>query len=220
MASFGMAHASTCKQAAVPTGAKVQMIAPEMKLNGVQQTIRAFNSNLPVSDVLAFYRNLWAPLANSERPGSLEQTLDDWQLISTVEGDCFTTVQVKADSRGSYALVSVLKKPDLAARQEKLGAGFPLLPGSRVVNDVDYADGVRNARTIVLTNRSDMAANASYYKNEFASRGWVVVMEDQPKVNGQPTHVLLLKKGLEETTIVISRADGQVHVVANLVDKP
>ena len=218
--SIGSAHALPCKQAAVPMDAKVQMIAPDMKVNGVQQTIRAFNSKLAVHDVLAFYRNLWAPLANKDRPGSLEQTTDEWQLISTVEGDCFTTVQVKADSKGSYALISVLKKPDASSRQQKLGAGFPVLPGSRVVNDMDYADGVRNARTIVLSNRSDMAANVNYYKTEFASRGWLMVMEDQPVIDGQPSHVMLLKKGLEETTLVISRSGGQVNVVANLVDRP
>lgn len=222
MMSFASAtaNAMACKDAVVPVGAKVQMIAPDMKSNGVQQTIKAFNSNLPVSEVLAFYRNLWAPLATPDRPGSLEQTLEEWRLISTVDGDCFTTVQVKADSKGSYALVSVLKKPDISSRQEKLGAGFPVLPGSRVINDMDYADGVRNARTIVLSNRSNMAANVAFYKNEFTSRGWVAVMEGQPLVDGQPTHVMLLKKGLEETSIVITRAGGQVQVVANLVDRP
>lgn len=214
------ANAMACKDAAVPAGAKVQMIVPDMKSNGVRQTIKAFNSNLSVSEVLSFYRNLWAPLASPDRPGSLEQTLEEWRLISTVDGECFTTVQVKADSKGSYAMVSVLKKPDLSARQEKLGAGFPILPGSRVINDMDYADGVRNARTIILSNRSDMAANVAFYKNEFTSRGWVAVMEGQPEVDGQPTHVMLLKKGLEETSIVITRTGGQVQVVANVVDRP
>lgn len=218
--SIGSAHAMPCKLADVPTGAKVQMITPDMKLNGVQQTIRAFNSNLAVNDVLAFYRNLWAPLANKDRPGSLEQTTEEWHLISTVEGNCFTTVQVKPDSKGSYALISVLSKPDAGSSLKKLGGGFPVLPGSQVVNDMDYVDGIRNARTIVLSNRSDMAANVSYYKTEFASRGWLMVMERQPVIDGQPSHVMLLKKGLEETTIVISRFGSQVNVIANMVDRP
>jgi hypothetical protein len=217
---FATANAAECRQAAVPAGAKVKMIAPDMNLNGVQQTIREFNSNLSVTDVLTFYRNLWASLANSDRPGSLEETLDEWRLISTVDGECFTTVQVKPDSKGSYALVSVLKKPGVSVGQKKLGANFPILPGSKVLNDVDYADGVRNARTIVLSNRSDMAANVAFYRNEFTSRGWVAVLERQPEVNGKPTHVMLLKKGLEETSIVISRSGGQVNVVANVVDRP
>lgn len=220
--ALGVANAQAfpCKEAAVPHGAKVQMIAPDMRVNGVQQTIRAFNSDLSVQDVLAFYRNLWAPLANKDRPGSLEQTVDEWQVISTVEGSCFTTVQVKPDNKGSYALVTVLKRPDAGSRLKKLGEGFPILPGSQVLNDMDYVDGVRNARTIVLSNRSDLAANVNYYKTEFASRGWVTVVEKQPVIDGKPTHVMLLKKGLEETTIVITRSGGQVNVVANLVDRP
>lgn len=220
MVGIGQANAMPCKEVAVPAGAKVQMIAPDMSMNGIRQTIRAFDTDLSVRDVLAFYRNLWARLENKDRPGSLEQAVEEWQVISTVEDSCFTTVQVKPSGKGSYALVSVMKKPDLSVRQKKLGDSFPALPGSKVLNDMDYADGVRNARTIVLSNGSDIAANVNYYKSEFKSRGWITVMEQQPVIDGNPSHVILLKKGLEETTIVITRSGGQVNVIANLVDRP
>lgn len=217
---WGVASAAECRQAATPSGARVRMVAPDMKMNGVQQTIREFDSTLPVAGVIAYYRALWAPLATPERPGSMEQTLDEWALISTVEGDCFTTVQVKPAANGSYALVSVLKKPENRLRGKRPGGDFPILPGSQVLNDIDHADGVRNARTIVLSNRSDLAANVAFYRDAFVARGWVSVLEQQPEVDGRPAHFMLMKKGLEEASIVISRSGAQVRVVANVVDRP
>jgi hypothetical protein len=196
------------------------MIAPDMRMNGMSTNIRAFNSALPVSAVLAYYRTLWAGLATNERPGSLEQDMNEWKIISTVENECFTTVQVRPEVSGSYALVSVIKKPDPSARVEKVGANFPKLPGSKVLNDFEYADGVRNARTIVVSNKSNMAANVDFYRTELKSRGWVPVIERQPESVHGISHVMVLKRGLEEASIVMSPAEGQIQVVANIVDRP
>jgi hypothetical protein len=215
-----IALGAQCKQPAIPAGLRVQMIAPDMRNNGMETNIRAFNSPQPVGSVLTYYRDLWAPLATSERPGSLEHDLNEWKIISTVEGDCFTTVQVRTEASGSYALVSVIKKPGTSPRVEKVGAKFPILPGSKIVNDFEYADGVRNARTIVASNRSNLAANLNFYKNEFKARGWTTITESQPESREGVSHVMVLKKGLEEASIVISRADGQVQIVANMVDRP
>jgi hypothetical protein len=209
-----------CKEPAIPAGLRAQMIAPDMRNNGMETNIRAFNSPQPVVSVLAYYRDLWAPLATNERPGSLEHDLNEWKIISTVEGDCFTTVQVRTEAGGSYALVSVIKKPGTSPRVEKVGARFPILPGSKIVNDFEYADGVRNARTIVASNRSNLAANLNFYKNEFKLRGWTTVIERQPESRKGVSHVLVLKKGLEETSLVLSRMNGQVQIVANMVDRP
>lgn len=215
-----IAFGAQCKQPAIPTGLRVQMIAPDMRNNGMETNIRAFNSPQPVGSILAYYRDLWAPLATNERPGSLEHDLNEWKIISTVEGDCFTTVQVRTEVSGSYALVSVIKKPSTSPRVEKVGAKFPILPGSKILNDFEYADGVRNARTIIASNRSNLAANLQFYKNEFKSRGWTAVIERQPESQAGVSHVMVLKKGLEEASIVLSRADGQVQIIANMVDRP
>ncbi len=198
----------------------MQMIAPDMRMNGMATNIRAFNSSLPVSSVLAYYRDLWAPLATSERPGSMEQDLNEWKVISTVEGDCFTTVQVRTDARGSYTLVSIIKKPGTSARIEKVGGRFPILPGSKILNDFEYADGVRNARTVVASNESNMAANVAFYRNEFKARGWTPIIERQPESRKGVSHVMVLKRGLEETSLVLSRSGGQVQIVANMIDRP
>jgi hypothetical protein len=215
-----VAQGAACREAATPAGVTLQMLAPDMRMNGMPMNIRGFNSSLSVEGVLAYYRNLWAGLATKERPGSMEQEVNGWKVISTVEGECFTTVQVRQDLRGSYSMISVIKKPDAAARVEKVGADFPKPPGSQTLNDFEYADGVRNARTIVVSNKSNMAANLQFYKNELKLRGWVPLIERQPESKQGVSHVMVLKRGVEETSLILSSAEGQVQIVANIVDRP
>lgn len=209
-----------CREAATPAGVTVQMLAPDMRTNGMAMNIRGFDSSLSVEGVLAYYRSLWARLATKQRPGFMEQEVNGWKVISTIEGECFTTVQVRQDLRGSYSMVSVVKKPDATARVQKVGADFPKPPGSQTLNDFEYADGVRNARTIVVSNKSNMAANLQFYKNELKSRGWVPLIERQPEGKQGVSHVMVMKRGLEETSLILSSAEGQVQIVANIVDRP
>jgi hypothetical protein len=223
VALFGFACTAsaefTCDVPKVPDGAMMEMIAPDMTMNGIPTTIRAVHSSKSVADLITYYRNLWAPLANDKRPGSLEQSLNEWSLISTIQGDCFTTVQARMSGKGSYAIVSVIEMQKLNKAKAKVES-FPALPGSQVQNDFTYADGVRNARTLVITNSSDLAANVSFYKNEFSSRGWTTQIERQPESPSVKSHVFLLKRGFEEANVVISQINGQVQIVANLVDRP
>jgi hypothetical protein len=209
----------SCEVPKAPDGAMMEMIAPDMTMNGVPTTIRALHSSKTVADLMTYYRELWASLATDKRPGSLEQSLNEWSLISTIQGDCFTTVQAKTSGKGSYALISVIEKQKLNKSKPKIES-FPALPGSQVVNDFTYADGVRNARTLVITNSSDLSANVSFYKNEFSTRGWNIQIERQPESRQGKSYVFLLKRGFEEANVVISRINSQVQIVVNLVDRP
>jgi len=213
--------AATCKAPSVPDNIVVQMVAESMRIHGVPTSIRAFNApQLSVGAVLAYYRALWTPLATKTRPGYMEQPLNEWQMISTVQEDCFTVVQVKAVGRGSYALISITQNPDRQPKLEKIEKNFPVLPGSKVMNDFDHEDGIRNARTLVVTNGSTMSANINYYRNELKAQGWVTTMENKPQGAANPAYVLSVKKGLAEANLVISPVDGQVQIITNIVDRP
>lgn len=213
-------YAAQCKAPVAPPGVKLQMVAEEMRINDVPTTIRAFSTKMSVDTVLTYYRNVWARLATANRPGFMENINGEWQLISTIEGECFTVVQVKILDGGAYGLISMTTKPTNQTKLIKVGKDFPVLPGSVVMNDFDYADGIRNARTIVLTNQSALTANVAYYRNEFKSRGWQVMTDKTTADKTSPSYVMVMRKGLEEASVVISRTDGDVQVVANIVDKP
>ncbi|RZA10035.1 MAG: hypothetical protein EOP93_25340 [Lysobacteraceae bacterium] len=110
------ALAADCPVPSAPAGARVEMIAPQVEANGLDTSIRAVTVAMPVAGVLGHYRTLWAPLATPSRPGSLENEAAGWKIISSIDGRCLTTVQVKPQGLGSYALVSVARIQDTADR--------------------------------------------------------------------------------------------------------
>lgn len=204
-----------------PMGARVEMVAPDMQFNGVPMTIRAIHAkNISPDQLLAHYRTLWSRLATASRPASLEQDVNGWRVISTVQGECFTTVQVKAESSGSHALVSVSRKPAQNAKLEAPGKGFPVLPGSKVLNDFAYRDDIRNARTLVLSNQATLTTNLAFYRDQMQDAGWQLLSERRPRGSDDQAYVLTLKKQLQEASIVLSQAQGLVTVVVNVVDRP
>lgn len=196
------------------------MVAPDMQLNGVQMTIRAIHARITPDQLLAHYRTLWAHLATAARPASLEQEVNGWRVISTVQGECFTTVQVKSEPSGSYALVSLSRKPAQNAKLEPPGSGFPVLPGSKVLNDFAYRDDIRNARTLVLNNHATLPTNLAFYRDQMQDAGWQLLSERRPSGRDDQAYVLTLKKELQEASIVMTQEKGLVTVVVNVMDRP
>lgn len=218
-APLAQAAGLVCRVPAVPDGSRVEMVAPDMRMNGVPMTIRAVEAPLKVEAMLGYYRALWAPLATPQRPGSMQQKVNGWDVISTVEGTCFTTVQVKAQGAGSYALVAVSQKPDASARRST--DPFPAPLGARLLNDFEYLDGVRNARTVLLAADGRVSSIADFYVNTFGRQGWNVIMRRQPENASGVSQVIALKRGLAEISLVISPTEsGQISVLANVTDKP
>ncbi len=214
--------APSCPVPAAPFGAKVEMVAPSMRANSMETSIRSMKVAMTVDGVLAHYRELWAPLATAKEPGSVEREAEGWRVISHLRERCLTTVQVKADGSGSYALVAVAMALDPNARGSATSVmDLPIPPGSRILSDASHNDVVRNARTLVAINSSRMTSNIAFYSGELMNRGWVKAMQNTVSTASGPSEVLVLRKGTEELSLVLApAANGQVTIVANIVDRP
>ncbi|MGA0570777.1 hypothetical protein ACO2Q9_08665 [Variovorax sp. VNK109] len=211
----------TCRVPNTPYGARVEMVAPDMRVQGSAMTMRIIESKLSVDELIGYYRDLWAPLATDKRPGSREDKAPGWRVISTIDGPCLNTVQVRAQGSGSYALLAVSQAQGTMERRNAQVTTFPALPGSKVLQDVEFVDGIRNSRTVVLTNTSNIAANQNFYVDAFRQRGWTQVMQGKADSTRGVHQVMVLKRGFEEINLVISPGpNGTVGVVANVVDRP
>ncbi len=211
----------TCRVPTTPYGARVEMVAPDMRMHGSAMTMRIVESKLSVEELLAYYRDLWAPLATDKRPGSREDKSPGWRIISTIDGQCLNTVQVRAQGSGSYALLAVAQAPGSVERRNAQVTSFPALPGTKVVQDMEFIDPVRNSRTIVLANKSNVQANASFYASTLKEQGWTQIMQGKPDSTRGVHQVMVLKRGFEEISLVISPGpNGTVAIVANVVDRP
>lgn len=204
-----------CHDPAYPQGAKVLIVASNMVMNGVPMAINELRWNEPPEQLLRFYRGRWEALGQKV----FETPVGEWRTVGTLDGECYYTVQVKAAEDGSYALVGVTRAPRNAASAEP-GKGFPMLSGSRVANDIEHKDGIKNARTLLLNNRFSIEANASFYLRALAGQGWEVMMDRSVATEKGPSRVLVWRRGGEEASMTIGRSAGGAMVVANIVDKP
>lgn len=205
----------TCPDFPVPDKAKQQIVAPQMDYNGIPMSIRRLESEAPPEDMLAFYRKQWA--ATKKNRGPEEYTLGDWRVIASLREDCFFTVQVKPFGKnGSEALLGLTAPPNGKTVKEEL----PMLPGSTVLNDIAHNDAGKIARTVVLKNTYSPTANADFYRRNLGDLGWRVTNHYRMEKPGQNGDVMVLKNGLRELSITLTRQGSESNVLLNYVDQP
>lgn len=197
--------------------AKVQWVAPYMVYNGVPMSVKRFDSEQKPTDILAFYRKLWASSANGAAPQ--EYTVDPWQTIAVLRGKCFFTVQVQPAGNGSTGLLSATSAPT-QPRVTAADKVLPMMSGSSVINDIEHRDGGKNARTLLLSNGFSAETNASFYRQNLSDQGWKAVSSYQMTTSKGPGITLIMRRGLAEASLVFTREGGKTMVLANLVDNP
>ena len=197
--------------------AKVEWVAQYMVYNGVPMSVKRFDSSRSVAEILAFYRQLWAgvgPLA------PVENDVSQWKTISAKRGKCFFTVQVQAvGTTASTGLLSATQQSDMASitsADNKL----PMMTGSAVINDIEHRDEGKNARTVLLSNTFSPESNASFYRQTMADQGWKMISSYQMTTAKGPGITIVMKKGMAEASIVITRTGSRSTVLATVADNP
>jgi hypothetical protein len=205
-----------CPDFPAPEGGRLQWVAPHILYSGIPMQIREFTSDLILpQQVLAFYRNRWG----GSPPGYHEYEVGEWQAIATFRGNCYYTVQVQPASRGSKALLGVSARPE-HGQPKAPGQGFPLLTGTKVVNDIDHFDGGKTGRSLLLMNSYSADHNAHYYRRALAAEGWVAIVDKAVSGPRGLAHVLVLKRGHHEANLAISPDRNGTSIVVTMVDRP
>ncbi|MCE9641558.1 MAG: hypothetical protein K8S22_15675 [Betaproteobacteria bacterium] len=200
---------------------KLTWVAPDMLYNGLPMQVRRFDSGENMQAILAYYRREWK--ATEKRLGAIEYEVGDWKVIAVLRERCFYTVQVQRAATGSGATgllgVSQLQDPGLA---RDAGKGFPMMSGSNVVNDISHRDPGKPGRTILLMNAYSPATNAEFYRRNLEGDGWRVIADHGMRMRGGngEAYTLTLKRGLNETSMTISRSGEGSSVLVNMMDKP
>lgn len=204
-----------CPEFPTPKKAKLQAVAPQMDYNGIPMSISRIESEDPPRDILAFYRKEWA--ATKTIRGPEEYPLGPWQVIASLRDECFFTVQVKPFGKnGSEGFLGLTAPPSGKTVKEQL----PMLPGSTVLNDIAHNDAGKTARTVVLKNSFSPAANADFYRRNLGDLGWRVTNHYRMEKPDQKGDVMVLKNGLRELSVTMTRAGNESNVLLNYVDQP
>ena len=199
-----------------PPRAQVEWVSSNMIYNSRPTQVRSFKSRLPVDRVLEYYRNLWQD-GFRDRPGYMEtDTMQPWRIISRITDEHLLTVQVMSQGNDSKGYLSVTPLDSFLDEGEPMGQGFPMMQGSKVVNDIRTPDAGRDGRTLFLSNDFSVNGNANYYRDHYDLRGWKIDMDKAPSAGDQ--HVLAFSKGRKKVNIVITRNQDRSFVVANSVE--
>lgn len=205
-----------CPRFPEPNG-RVQWVAPYMLYNGVPMSVKRFDSEQNPADILAFYRRVWA---SNSAGAPVENTAAAWQTISVMSGKCFFTVQVQAAGRtGSTGLLSATQAPD-KTRVISSDKSLPMMAGSTILNDIEHRDEGKAARTLLLSNAFSAESNASFYRQSLADQGWRTVSSYQMTTKKGPGITLVMKRGLAEANLVITRNGQSTVILANMVNNP
>jgi hypothetical protein len=195
--------------------AKLQWVAPYMIFNGVPMSIKRFDSEQAPAEILSFYRKAWSGIAGQVPQ---EYMSGPWQTIAIMRGRCFFTVQVQpAGIKGSTGLLSAT---EVQAKPRVSMSALPMMSGSTVVNDINHRDEGKSGRTMVITNTFSAEANADFYRQQLSDQGWKAISSAHMKTKKGPGITLVMKRGLSEANLSITRRGQNTVVLANLVENP
>lgn len=194
---------------------KLQSVAQEMDFNGIPMTLYQFTSEEDMENVLSFYRSTWAGKGDGGRNAE-EYPVGEWKAIATLRENCFYTAQVKPRGRGSEGLLGLSAAPGKSQVKEEV----PMLPGSKVINDIAHNDSGKTARTLLLKNGFSADTNADFYRKNLGDMGWKVLTGHQGTNRDTRASTMTLKQGVREVSITITQKGSESNVLLNYVDQP
>lgn len=189
-----------------PDGVEPQWAADEMIFNGVPMRIFTFDYP-PGSEALRrFYQDAW------DRQGVEHKSVKQgkWWVLSSLQGDYYTTVQITPIGAAAYAQVGISRISELRTSAPP-GEGVPVLPRSDIISDITAKDAGRISRTVIVRNQHSVGSNYNYYLNHYRSHDWTAVRKnlDQSRRGAR----LGFAKNDRELDVVIKRQGRDVSIM-------
>lgn len=198
----------------IPPGANLVAVADQLNYEGMTMQVRKFDVEMSVQEVLNFYRGSW-------RGMFVENDMPPWKMISSKQGDKFYTVQVQASgATKSWGYLGVSDLPRLLEKGGKLGSTaqkfFPMMDGSKVVNDLNHDDLGRKSRTLWINNRFSVSSNAEYYRSFYTQQGWTKLVDQS--ADASRNHVLVFQQGDKTVNMTIDKSDQGTNIIVNDIE--
>ena len=195
----------------VPPGANLVAVADKINYEGMTMQVRKFDVEMTVQEVLNFYRGYW-------QGAFVENDMPPWKMISSKQGDRFYTVQVQPDGADrSWGYLGVSDLPKVLEKSGKLGStahkSFPMMNGSKVVNDLNHDDPGRKSRTLWINNHFSVNSNAEYYRSFYTEQGWTKLVDQAADANN--SHVLVFQQGDKTVNMTIDRSEQGTNIIIN-----
>jgi hypothetical protein len=182
-----------------PEGARVQVIAPDVILNGQRSRIVQVDAQGNTGKLLGHYR---------ERFGArrVENQVGDAQVIATRSGEHFQTVQIRRNgldgARATIVTTALSATPLRSAALKDTQSWLPV--ESAVQQTMESTDGGVRSVTVMASNTQSVQANRDLLMQAMQQRGLRLERSSQP--DPQAT------AGREATALWLASSDEQVLV--------
>lgn len=156
-------------------------------------------------DVVDYYHQVWDKLHDDTAFGM-------WHQITTMTNECMMTVQVAAQNNSTPSVGRlVISNPPAAVENDDIGLDVLAPPDSVIVSDLITDDGPKQGRITMLATAESSSDVASFYLNEMQNAAWSLDRE----FNEQESRVLVFRKGLDISNILIIPAGEMTQVLIN-----
>jgi len=160
------------EQIPVPSDAEVRVVARDLVQHGLPVDIASLTTSQSLDATLDFYREIWPE--RSDGPGHLESRVDDWTIISHLNGDQNVVVQLRDDSNGTTGLISIMSLQVVATPS---AASQLLPPGGEQLSTTTTKDIGTSATTSVVESPDRPGVVSAHYKDTLQRAGWSLVSE-------------------------------------------
>jgi hypothetical protein len=197
-----------------PPKAKIGLLGDDLVVNGIPMDIRQFATSQSLEEVVEFYKELWEGDDKKQPEYVLSDALPPWTIVTHIEDSYLLTVQVTSDGkRGSSGYLAI--SPLLPDEQPTPGKGFPMMRGSKVINEMFSNDSGKKGRTLTFRNTNSVQSNVNFYRQHFENKGWAVEL-DSELFKGK-THSLRFRNGNKHVTLVLKIDGGGTAITSQSV---
>lgn len=196
-----------------PHWLKTKLVAEKMVINGLPSIVYQFSAQKSADAVSAYYQQQWQRDDEGNIPGYTNRKAGYWLILSRIERQRYLlTVQIR--SSGSDACTGYLAEADLH-RVEKPEENIPMLPGSKVRNNVTSYEAGQKGQTVMITNSASVEDNIQFYRHHYKKNHWNIIM-DQGRFDG---HALVVQLGNKEVSIVVRKPGDSTMIVINAINR-
>lgn len=194
---------------------QLTLVAEDMQFNGMPMRLIEFRTGMSRDRVIQFYRSEW-------RGELAEARMGESAILSHRDGNYLLTVQINPE-RDLETVGTLSVAPLFDSKKNTpsaLGKGFPMPPGTVVVNDIVATDGPKKSRTLLLTTTKNLRQTYDFYNRRLQQEGWKRLSpagsSRQPELHSD-NGLILTRKG-DELNIAFVPGDTGTVIVAVLVD--
>lgn len=156
-----------------PPETSMTWVGERIEHNGMPMQILQLNSRLSKDELFEFYQELWKPMHAPDQQATVEKSVGEWQMISTLLDDHNVVVQVKSSSTGLEGFMSATPL-DYRPEQSTIARHFPRQWGTELLSSTQSQDGGVKATTLVLKNTHTLESNHEFYERTLQANGWTL----------------------------------------------